>query len=489
MSKSFALRPTSRLALLLIVLFCSAIVLPHKASATPWQMIFPILGGGSYSNSFGAPRYNGPHTAVDIFAPKHRPVVSPVDGVIYYVMYPQPRWGYSVGIRDDDGFEYNFIHMNNDTPGTDDGAGGGMNAYAYDVKVGNRVVRGQHIGWVGDSGNAEDTPPHIHFEIYDPSGNLMNPYDYLRSAQIITSAVQHPELAGETLPYGQSVKSSPEMAYGKFTNDDERQLIVSPSAGSSPHVKVFNKTGDLISSFMAYDNGFTGGTTVAAGDVDGDGLDEIITGTGGGNSSHVKILKINGEEVANFFAYPGYNTGAIVAAGDVDGDGRAEIITGTGPGNSTHLKLFKFNGSQIGDFFVYPGSNIGIDISVADVTGDNTPEIITSPGPGGGANIKVLEPDGTLLSSFMAYDNFYGGTRVTTADIVKSSAKAEIIISPWFNGGPDIRVFSYDGRLIRNQSIYEVWWVGQYDIASDGRLVTVGTGGARRSSFRHLSFR
>ena len=69
-------------------------------------------------------------------------------------------------MRGDDGNDYFYIHLNNDTPGTDDGKGGVQYAYAPGLTNGTRVHRGDVIGYVGDSGNAEDTVSHLHFEIH-----------------------------------------------------------------------------------------------------------------------------------------------------------------------------------------------------------------------------------------------------------------------------------------------------------------------------------
>ena len=139
---------------------------------------FPVDGPNSFRNDFGEPRGGGTrtHEGIDIVADKMTPLVSAVDGVVSYIVLPEASWGYSISIRDADGYTYRYLHLNNDTPGTDDGKGGEGNAYAPGIRRGSRVVRGQHIGWVGDSGNAEDTVSHLHFEIRNSSRVPINPY-------------------------------------------------------------------------------------------------------------------------------------------------------------------------------------------------------------------------------------------------------------------------------------------------------------------------
>src|SRR5688500_1777469 len=69
---------------------------------------FPVAGPASYTNDYYAPRSDGIHAATDIFANKHRPLLSAVDGTVTFVGFPQPSWGYSVFIRDDEGYTYRY---------------------------------------------------------------------------------------------------------------------------------------------------------------------------------------------------------------------------------------------------------------------------------------------------------------------------------------------------------------------------------------------
>lgn len=149
------------------------------------EIIFPVQGIYTFHDDFGDPRSGGrTHEGIDIISAKLTPVVSAVEGRVSYIVDPEASWGYALYIRDADGYEYRYLHLNNDTPGTDDGQGGPEHAYAPGIARGIRVTRGQMIGWVGDSGNAESAGAHLHFEIWNPQGQPVNPYQsLLRAAQ------------------------------------------------------------------------------------------------------------------------------------------------------------------------------------------------------------------------------------------------------------------------------------------------------------------
>lgn len=155
-----------------------------EAYAQIRTITFPVDGKYSFRDDFAEPRGGGTreHLGIDIIADKMTPVVAAVDGTITYIAIPQASWGYSITIRDSEGYTYRYLHLNNDTPGTDDGQGGEANAYASDLRRRSEVTKGQLIGWVGDSGNAEATVSHLHFEIRGPDRVNLNPYQTLITA-------------------------------------------------------------------------------------------------------------------------------------------------------------------------------------------------------------------------------------------------------------------------------------------------------------------
>ncbi len=171
-----------------------------------YPMVFPVDGTNYFSDSFYSPRSGGSiHHATDIMSPKMTPILAPRGGEIAAV-----NWSHNAENIDytrcctlaldyDDGWESWFIHMNNDTPGTDDARGslgpivdGQVNpawGIAPGIVPGVHVEAGQLLGWVGDSGNAENTGSHLHFELMDPYGVRVNPFQALKDAK-----------AGLTLP-------------------------------------------------------------------------------------------------------------------------------------------------------------------------------------------------------------------------------------------------------------------------------------------------
>jgi serralysin len=129
--------------------------------------------------------------------------------------------------------------------------------------------------------------------------------------------------------------------------DGKADIITGAGPGGGSHVKVFSgATGAVLRAFFAYDATFTGGVTVAAGDLDGDHKADIVTGAGPGGGPLVRAFSgATGAVLASFSAYdPNFHGGVWVAAADLDGDGKADIVTGAGPGGGPHVRLWALPG-------------------------------------------------------------------------------------------------------------------------------------------------
>jgi peptidoglycan hydrolase-like protein with peptidoglycan-binding domain len=156
-----------------------------------YPLTFPVGGDATTGDrsGFWDARADGTHHAQDILAPKLTPVYAAASGAVAYVNYSSnpadlnPERCCTLIINHDDGWRSWYIHLNNDTPGTDDGLGWGV---ADGILPGVPVQAGQLIGYVGDSGNCDTMagcPPHLHFELHDPAGVIVDAFEALRAAE------------------------------------------------------------------------------------------------------------------------------------------------------------------------------------------------------------------------------------------------------------------------------------------------------------------
>lgn len=165
-----------------------------------YPLAFPVGGDATTGDQSGFwdDRSNGTHHAQDILAPKLTPVYAAATGTIAYVNYSRnpadlnPERCCTLIVAHDDGWESWYLHLNNDSPGTDDGLAWGI---APGILPGTRVEAGQLIGYVGDSGNCDTMagcPPHLHFELRDPADVIVDAYQALRTAEQALRATEEP---------------------------------------------------------------------------------------------------------------------------------------------------------------------------------------------------------------------------------------------------------------------------------------------------------
>jgi hypothetical protein len=154
------------------------------AASVPVLTAFPVVGNVNYIDDFGAPRPGGTHKGNDIMSIRHQPAVAFEAGTIEKWARPnQAVPSCMLVLHGGSGMEYWYIHLNNDLGSTNDNDAGCSKAYAPGLKNGQHVRRGQLVGFVGDSGDANGIQPHLHFEIHRPSGTAIDPYTYLKKAK------------------------------------------------------------------------------------------------------------------------------------------------------------------------------------------------------------------------------------------------------------------------------------------------------------------
>jgi hypothetical protein len=189
------------------------------------------------------------------------------------------------------------------------------------------------------------------------------------------------------------------VATGDVTGDGRADVIAGAGTGGPPVVRVFSLAGGaaLVTSFNSFAPNFTGGVRVATGDINGDGIDEILTGAGPGGPGEIRLFGLNGNDVLEIgrgAPFGGVTTpGVFVAAGDVNGDGRAEIIAGLGAGGGPHVRAFDIAGGvrEVANFFAFePNFLGGVTVAAGDVDGDGLEDIIAGTGPGRPSQVRAF---------------------------------------------------------------------------------------------------
>lgn len=186
--------------------------------------------------------------------------------------------------------------------------------------------------------------------------------------------------------------------FGDVDGDGVGEIVTVPGPSGGPHVRVFSFAGDLESEFFAYESTFTGGLSLALADTDGDGVSEIIVAPLAGRTPEVRVFTASGARKASFLAYDGaFRGGVRVAAGDTDLDGRAEIVTAPASSGGAHIRTFSGSGTPIVSFFAAdPALRSGFLVAMGDPNGDAR------------ADIAVLDVTGNVIHFFTPYRTFVG---------------------------------------------------------------------------------
>ena len=123
--------------------------------------LFPVAGPTQFTNDWGFARPGGrSHEGIDLFAARATPVVAVADGTLFNVGW-NGLGGWRLWVRDAAGNGFYYAHLD---------------AYSPAAREGASVTRGTVLGYVGDSGDAQGTPTHLHFEIHPGGGGPVPPY-------------------------------------------------------------------------------------------------------------------------------------------------------------------------------------------------------------------------------------------------------------------------------------------------------------------------
>jgi hypothetical protein len=233
---------------------------------------------------------------------------------------------------------------------------------------------------------------------------------------------------------------------------NETLLATAPASGGGPHVRTFRADGTALASFFAYGPTFLGGLSLALGNVDGTGNDEIITGAGAGGGPHVRIFRADGTDTGvGFFAYdPNFHGGVNVAAIDLNRDGTDEIVTVPATNGGPHVRVWSGQGQLLAEWMASGFGNSGLRVSRGSTLGNEGEQIVLS-AASGPTRVAVYEADGTANvqgdNPFSPYAGFGGGAAAAGGEFDSPTATArdgnrdEVVTAAGPGGGPHVQVF------------------------------------------------
>ena len=221
-----------------------------------------------------------------------------------------------------------------------------------------------------------------------------------------------------------------------INGDDRAELFVSPDQGGGPRVQVYDgKTFAKVADFYGIDDpAFRGGARTTVGDLNGDGQPDLVVAAGFGGGPRVSVWANadvlagdipNAHPLLNQFVFePTLRNGVFVAAGDVNGDGVADLIAGGGPGGGPRVLVLSGQGLTdgrqvtLGNFFAGdPAARGGARVATKDLDDDGRSDILVGNGQGSGARVTAYDgvtvtPSGGAPQTLLAFDfspGFNGG--------------------------------------------------------------------------------
>ncbi|MFN7970988.1 MAG: tectonin domain-containing protein [Acidobacteriota bacterium] len=259
------------------------------------------------------------------------------------------------------------------------------------------------------------------------SSSAPNP-DHVRGFAYSAAAGRVVPTVADIYPYGY-FNCGVNVGMGRLdTPGGVSSILTGPGPGGAygPRVRAFTNAGvgNAKVDFPAY-NTTQYGVIVSSGDVDGDGIDEILTGAGPGAAfgPQVRGWNVDGGTAGpianlNFLAYSANAYGVNVASANFDGvHAGDEFVTGQGPGTGSNfnwspVKRWKY--TYLGGVTGYAAAPIpystqyGVRVGGGDVDGDGLDEFVTAPGPSPSATSLIMAYKGTTSTTPIASGTAFG---------------------------------------------------------------------------------
>ena len=252
-------------------------------------------------------------------------------------------------------------------------------------------------------------------------------------------------------PYGVGFTGGVRAVVADVNGDGSPDLITAPGNGTTPTVVVIDGTTFLeLTRFDTYESTFTGGVNLDAADLNNDGFAEIITGADIGGGPRVRVLDgttvASGtpEAIADFIAIedPKFRGGVRIAAGDLNGDGVADLVVGAGKGGGP--RVAGLDGVALGegrkikifaDFYSFaPGLREGTQLDIRDVTSDGVNDLVFS---------------GSSISRERFINGAHGSFNIPTYDLTNNPEQFPVMEYAIF----DIAYPTYENGVLLDQLI------------------------------------
>ncbi|MBI5467409.1 MAG: L,D-transpeptidase family protein [Candidatus Kerfeldbacteria bacterium] len=265
--------------------------------------------------------------------------------------------------------------------------------------------------------------------------------------------------------FGGTFKGGATVAAADVTGDGVDEYIVAAGPTGGPQVEVYSQAGARIGSFFAYEKRkMLAGVNVAAGDTNGDGIGDIVVGPQPGHVPEIRIYNLDGSIRRNFRVFESSFSGGVNVAVMPSRHGQpGNIVVGSGLGREAEVRMYSENGKTLLLTWSPFGSGASNGVYVAAGWSDifEQPVIIAGSGDGNRPLVKVYGVNSRqVLAQWMAY-----GEKVKLGVHV-AYRQDRIITGPGMGGGPDVRVFTSRGELIRSDYAFESNFAGGVMVAA-----------------------
>ncbi len=268
------------------------------------------------------------------------------------------------------------------------------------------------------------------------------------------------------------------VALDDVNNDGRMDVLAVPAAGGAPVIRMMDvQTGATVRTFRAFSLSYLGGAFLTTGDVNNDGVRDIIASTGGGTQP--RIVAFNGATGAKLLDFTpfgsGFSAGVTVAVTDTNGDNSNEIIVGSGVGDRALIRIFDTVGLGLIRQFAPFGatSRVGVSVAAGDIDNDGLSEIVAAT-MSAESRVTIWNAQSfRLKDNFFAYGQndgqtpFPGGVRVAVEDYNRQG-RGVLITGAGPLGFPHVRVW----KVINGKTRAIASFIAAE--ASDNRGINIG---------------